>query len=140
MQRRSFPRRNNRPIRSLSLALLASLGISDSAYTQETHRHGETRANAEHELMVWDDGLSRWVSPEIFWQRFAAQRDSRWLGRRPDYPPYREARERDLLMIELPQGVCLMEFWHRRWRRAQDVRRWSAALNEYGGCPHVFDN
>jgi len=32
-----------------------------------------------------------------------------------------------------------MEFIHERWRRANDVRRWDDAFNDYAGCPHVFD-
>ncbi len=43
------------------------------------------------------------------------------------------------MIIEVESGPCLMEFFHTRWRRANDVRRWVAAFNEYGGCPDVFD-
>lgn len=31
-----------------------------------------------------------------------------------------------------------MEFFHNRWRRANDVRRWDPLFNEHGGCPDVF--
>ncbi|MDX1406343.1 MAG: hypothetical protein R3192_17540, partial [Woeseiaceae bacterium] len=60
-------------------------------------------------------------------------------GRRTDYPPYDQVDELDTMIIELESGPCLMEFFHTRWRRANDVRRWDAAFNEYGGCPNVFD-
>ena len=43
------------------------------------------------------------------------------------------------MMVELAQGPCLMEFFHSRWRRANDVRRWDESHNEFGGCPYVFD-
>ncbi len=103
------------------------------------HRNGETRKDATGKLQAWNDQGGQWLSAEAFWQAVAQQRGGLTWGRRATYPPYAEVNEQDLLLIELPSGVCLMEFWHSRWRRAQDVRRWSDAFNEYGGCPHVFD-
>lgn len=90
-------------------------------------------------LEVWDAAEGQWVEPETFWLNFATRRDSKFWGRTSVYPPYREVGERDTILIELDEGTCLMEFWHRRWRRAQDVRRWDPAFNSYGGCPHVFE-
>ena len=42
-------------------------------------------------------------------------------------------------MVEVKSGLCLMEFFHTRWRRANDVRRWDDRFNEYAGCAKVFD-
>ena len=33
----------------------------------------------------------------------------------------------------------LMYFFHRRWRRANDVWRWDPSFNRYSGCATVFD-
>ena len=52
---------------------------------------------------------------------------------------YEEVKEFDTLVIELEQGNCLMQFYHSRWRRANDVQRWNDIFNEYGGCPYVFE-
>ena len=109
-----------------------------SAMAQEI-KNGATRIDATHGLQAWEAQSGRWLTAENFWQSYAeSQGGLRW-GRRSDYPPYNAVAERDLMIIELDEGACLMEFWHRRWRRAQDVRRWSEAFNSYGGCPHVFD-
>jgi hypothetical protein len=32
-----------------------------------------------------------------------------------------------------------MQFFHQRWRRANDVQRWNDRFNDYAGCAHVFD-
>ena len=90
-------------------------------------------------FLAWSSHQQRWLPPEEFWADYVKSRGgSRWKTR-SSYPPYKQVSERDLMFIELPQGICLMEFWHQRWRRAQDVRRWSPKFNEYGGCPYVFD-
>ncbi len=86
---------------------------------------------------AWDANTRQWVSLERFWANYSDRRGLKW-GRSSDYPPYADVSEHDLLLLELDSGVCLMEFFHSRWRRAQDVRRWSDAFNEYGGCPDVF--
>ncbi|WP_315980401.1 hypothetical protein [Aliamphritea spongicola] len=52
--------------------------------------------------------------------------------------PYDDVRELDVFMVELDSGVCLMQFYHQRWRRANDVRRWSPEFNSLAGCPDVF--
>ena len=76
---------------------------------------------------------------ETFWDRDADRRGGLTWGRRTDYPPYNKVKELDTMIIEVESGPCLMEFFHTRWRRANDVRRWDVTFNEYGGCPDVFD-
>ncbi len=90
-------------------------------------------------IEVWDEAKQVWAAPEEFWLNFAAAGSGRFWGRSSDYPPYREVSEHDTLLVELEQGSCLMYFFHSRWRRAQDVRRWDPTFNEILGCPYVFD-
>ena len=109
------------------------------ALSQDASRDGAVRNTEGHSFEAWDAASEEWVDPETFWDRYAARRGGLTWGKRNDYPPYADVSELDTLVIELEQGPCLMEFFHRRWRRANDIRRWDDAFNAYGGCPHVFD-
>ena len=91
------------------------------------------------QTMAWDARANAWVTPEAFWVRYAEQSRGKYWGRTATYPPYGDVNEHDTLLIEVEEGACLMYFFHRRWRRAQDVRRWDPAFNQIAGCPHVFD-
>ena len=117
-------------------AILAIVFIS--AYAQAT-RNGDVQADSDGTWQAWDTRNKEWVSIETFWSNYAKRKGGLTYGPTDTYPPYSEVEEYDTLLIELPQGNCLMEFFHRRWRRANDVRRWDPAFNEYGGCPYVFD-
>lgn len=101
-------------------------------------RDGQMQLLEDGSLRAWDAGQGTWVEPLQFWLNFAERRGGLTWGRRADYPPYDDVDEYDLLLIELDSGPCLMEFFHRRWRRAQDVRRWDERFNGYGGCADVF--
>ena len=90
-------------------------------------------------VVVWSDAADQWLDIESFWLEFSASNDGKNWGLRSEYPEYSQLSERDVLLIELAQGRCLMYFWHGRWRRAQDVWRWDEAFNEQLGCPYVFD-
>lgn len=90
-------------------------------------------------IEAWDATTAEWVTPETFWLRYAERSDGKFWGRTSIYPRYADVSEYDTILIELDKGVCLMEFFHQRWRRAQDVRRWDSAFNRFGGCPYVFD-
>ncbi len=125
--------------RQLPLALLilaTMLTFSHSSLAQQP-TNGELRG-AEH-VEVWSKELNKWVSPIQFWRSFAALNGGLTWGERDTYPEYSLVKERDLLIIKLDSGSCLMEFFHRRWRRANDVRRWDTNFNEVAGCPRVFD-
>lgn len=76
---------------------------------------------------------------EAFWMDYADSRGGLTWGSSSEYPEYAKVKEGDTLLIQLDQGPCLMEFFHSRWRRANDVRRWNESVNDYGGCPFVFD-
>lgn len=102
-------------------------------------RSGEVRELDGGDFLAWSESDQRWLSPEAFWLAYAESHDGLTWGRGTEYPPYAEVNETDLFLVETPQGSCLMEFWHERWRRANDVRRWNPMFNDYGGCPYVFD-
>ena len=84
---------------------------------------------------AWQSG----VDTEVFWQQYIDAKGGLTWGRSSEYPEYEKVKEGDLFMVEVKQGPCLMEFFHNRWRRANDVRRWDDSVNQYGGCPNVFD-
>lgn len=76
---------------------------------------------------------------EAFWVAYAESKGGLTWARAAEYPEYNLVKEGDTFVVELKQGPCLMEFFHNRWRRANDVRRWDDSINDYGGCPYVFD-
>ena len=98
---------------------------------------GEVRGSQN--LEAFDAEQERWLPLEAFWRSYAARRGGLTWGEGSAYPPYGEVSKLDTFLVQVPQGKCLMEFFHQRWRRANDVRRWGEAHNAYGGCPHVFD-
>ena len=88
---------------------------------------------------AWSAPQGAWLEVETFWTDYADRASGKNWGRGSDYPPYRETNEHDTFLVEVGQGSCLMYFFHGRWRRAQDVRRWDPVHNELLGCPYVFD-
>ena len=76
---------------------------------------------------------------ETFWSEYARAKGGLTWGSGTQYPDYDKVNEGDTLLIQLDKGPCLMEFFHNRWRRANDVWRWDDTMNQYGGCPYVFD-
>ncbi|MFK7978052.1 MAG: hypothetical protein AB8C02_18110 [Halioglobus sp.] len=85
--------------------------------------------------VVWKQG----ANVEAFWMQYTDSRGGITWGESMEYPEYAKVKEGDTFLIQLDQGPCLMEFFHSRWRRANDVRRWDDSINAYGGCPHVFE-
>lgn len=102
-------------------------------------RDGEVRAAADGEFVAWDAERGEWLAPVAFWQSFAARGRGKAWPSGTDYPPYRSVSEHDTFLVQTEAGPCLMYFFHTRWRRANDVWRWDAAFNRYGGCPTVFE-
>jgi hypothetical protein len=115
----------------LLISLVLMLGCSIHVVAQE--------AGDVNNGKIWNADSRQWQGIEAFWLEYAQGRGGLTWGRSSEYPPYNEVKEFDTLMIELEQGPCLMEFFHQRWRRANDVRRWNDAVNDFGGCPYVFD-
>lgn len=126
-------------IRRTSILLTAALMASVAFGQADGRPDGAVRATSDGSFEAWDGGRLEWLSPESFWLRYAERRGGLTWGRRTEYPPYADVSELDTLIIELDSGPCLMEFFHTRWRRANDVRRWDDRFNEFGGCPYVFD-
>ncbi|WOT05821.1 hypothetical protein [Shewanella youngdeokensis] len=89
--------------------------------------------------MAWDESSQQWLTIENFWRQWANSRGGLTWPASETYPPYEQVKEQDTFLVQLDGGTCLMEFWHQRWRRANDVRRWDDAFNRYSACPKVFD-
>lgn len=128
-------------MKSLAITLFTLVALNLSA--QEDYSGATQVADGKINLYegtphAWDSEKKAWVTVEQFWLNYAARNGGLTWGRGADYPPYEQVNEYDTFMVELPSGPCLMEFFHSRWRRANDVRRWDEAFNQYGGCPKVF--
>ena len=105
----------------------------------QTLHEGQLKKNVNSETVVWNAIINSWMTPESFWEEYGNRKDGKHWGRSKDYPVYSQVNELDTIIIEVENGACLMEFWHARWRRANAVRRWDPAFDEYSGCPYVFD-
>lgn len=121
----------------LLCALLLAVSVTTFA-RQGTPRQGKVQIIDETPF-AWHQGSQQWLPIEEFWMLYADETGGLKWGQREDYPPYDEVSELDKMIIRGEKGNCLMEFFHERWRRANDVRRWDPKFNEYGGCPFVFD-
>lgn len=119
--------------------LVWSLVLMAGAAFAQPPRHGMVRVLTDATWQAWDDESAQWTGLERFWERYAERKGGLTWGRGGEYPDYPKVKEGDTFMAEVAQGPCLMEFFHNRWRRANDVRRWDDAFNEYAGCPYVFD-
>ncbi len=118
--------------------VLACIVSAPCLAQSQGNRDGQIR-QIKDSLTAWDDDKRQWVSIEQFWLAYAERRGGLSWGRGRDYPPYAQVNEFDTFLVETEHGPCLMEFFHSRWRRANDVRRWDERFNQYGGCPSVFD-
>jgi hypothetical protein len=105
----------------------------------EEHDNGFVNKDASGKFQVWNVDKGGWSSIELFWQGFAKTSQAKSWGSANTYPNYDEVSEFDTFQVELEEGTCLMQFYHYRWRRANDVQRWHDTFNEYSGCPYVFD-
>lgn len=115
--------------------LLISLAATSA---QAAPEDGQSRQQSG--LKVYSQAQQTWLTPEGFWRDYAkANPKGKYWGQSSSYPEYDQVGEHDTFMVKTPQGVCLMEFFHSRWRRANDVKRWNDDLNAYSGCPYVFN-
>ncbi|MEM6513911.1 MAG: hypothetical protein AAF660_12935 [Pseudomonadota bacterium] len=105
---------------------------ADGERDGEIHRHDDS-------FLAWDAVGGRWLEPRDFWLAFAARERGKNWGESDRLPPFAEVGEHDALLVKTADGECLMYFFHRRWRRANDVWRWHPAFNDYSGCATVFD-
>lgn len=120
----------------LSLAMVPLLvsGITLSAQAPE---HGSFNKNGSEQ--VWHNEQNKWLTPEQFWRDFTDNNGGLTWSQSREYPQYSQVKEHDTFLVELDSGICLMEFFHSRWRRANDVRRWDDKFNQYSGCAKVFE-
>lgn len=124
-------------IMKISIALF--LCFLMSTVHAEKHEHGYVNKVTQEKLQVWDASNNEWLSAEKFWQNFASSNKAKYWGETKTYPKYGDVSEFDTVLIQLHEGSCLMQFFHGRWRRANDVQRWDDSFNDYSGCPFVFD-
>ncbi len=118
--------------------VIAALLLSVSSLAVAAPGNGEVR-ESNGKMQMWEQSSNKWIGVEKFWQNFAKENGGLTWGVTDTWPAYDKVKEHDLVIIKVKQGNCLMEFFHSRWRRAQDVRRWDDKVNDYGGCPNVFD-
>ncbi|MFT4938652.1 MAG: hypothetical protein ACI88A_001681 [Paraglaciecola sp.] len=125
--------------------LLASIFIinmsaqAGATVSAQNLQDGQIITFSETTTRVWDAQVNTSLSIQQFWQAYALRSGGNYWGKRAEYPPYDKVNEHDTVLIEVDSDVCLMEFFHSRWRRANDVRRWDERYNEYSACPKVFD-
>jgi len=120
----------------LKLFLLSILLISSANAVD--YVNGEVKVIDENKL-AWDEKNKKFVTLKKFLENYMERNSNKVWKQSRNYPNYNDVKEYDLFMVEIDAGICLMEFYHERWRRANDVRRWDPAFNEFSGCAHVFD-
>jgi|GEM_PF-2082059 len=94
-----------------------------------------SESNSKNEAPLWKANSH----VENFWMQYVNSKGGLTWTRSEIFPEYSRVKEGDTFWVLMKQGPCLMEFFHGRWRRANDVRRWDTSINAYGGCPYVFD-
>lgn len=119
------------------LILILSLATF-SVVAAEPPRNGEIRHLDDGQAQAWIASQGQWGSVVEFWNAYAATNGGLTWGRGSEYPEYAKVKEHDTFMVEAEGGPCLMEFFHERWRRANDVRRWDTGFTDVEGCPNVF--
>lgn len=123
----------------MKISVLLFLYLLVISVQAQEHKNGFVSKSPEGKLLAWDVKKSEWSSIELFWKSFAKSNETKYWGQLNTYPNYGDVNEFDTVLIQLKEGTCLMQFFHSRWRRANDVQRWHDAFNEYSGCPYVFD-
>jgi hypothetical protein len=116
---------------------IAVLLLSSFSANAETPQDGSFKIDGS--AQVWSTEKSNWITPEQFWQNFTANNGGLTWQKSREYPPYDQVKEHDTFMVELDSGICLMEFFHSRWRRANDVQRWDDKFNSHSACENVFE-
>jgi hypothetical protein len=115
------------------------LFLATQAVQGQEFKHGLMGQNTEGKVQVWDQNKTKWTDVQSFWINFAKSNEAKFWGETDTYPNYDDVKEFDMVLIQLNDGVCLMQFFHSRWRRANDVQRWDDAFNDFSGCASVFD-
>ncbi|PKG57826.1 MULTISPECIES: hypothetical protein [unclassified Shewanella] len=122
----------------LSLVLILTSVDATAATPPAGEHHGQVDM-IDGQAMAWEQTSQQWLTIEVFWQNWVNTRGGLTWKSSEQYPTYEQVKEQDTFLVELNGGTCMMEFWHGRWRRANDVRRWDDAFNDYSACPRVLD-
>lgn len=120
------------------IATLFTAALVSTAPLAQADNHS-LRDNGDGTSSIFSKQQNRWMLVEDFWRQHAEQGKGKFWGQSRSYPNYDDVNEHDTLLIESEHGLCLMEFFHNRWRRANDVWRWNQQLTDYSSCPRVFD-
>lgn len=124
----------------ITLLCYALLTLTNAtAATPAVGTHNGQSVIQSGQAMAWEQSSQQWLTVEDFWQHWVDTRGGLTWESSENYPAYEQVKEQDTFLVELNGGTCMMEFWHGRWRRANDVRRWDDAFNDYSACPHVFE-
>ena len=123
-------------LKLFTFVLIVLTTVSHQTHAMENIRDGQVNKNKSE---AFDAQTKQWLSLSDFWRSYANRTGGLTYGVTKEYPPYNQTKEHDTLIIVTNKGECMMEFFHRRWRRANDVRRWDPAFNDFSGCPYVFD-
>ena len=106
----------------VGLFLISSIAIGDDRTAD-----GTVKTNALSEFSAWSKAKNQWISVDEFWALYAEKNaeksEHQHWGTGQEYPPYEKVKEYDTFLVQVPSGTCLMEFFHSRWHRANDVNR-----------------
>ncbi|MRX28062.1 hypothetical protein [Kangiella sp. HZ709] len=129
-----------RKLSILLFFLLTACGVSKTSDSNSTDQIYDGHIKSiDEQLKAWNSETKQWLAVEDFWLAYAERNGGLTWGKGKQYPTYEQVEEFDTFLVQVEQGNCLMEFFHSRWRRANDVRRWDDKHNEYDGCPYVFE-
>jgi len=119
--------------------VLSLLLVSTFSWSADEKANGFVKTNSLGELTAWSSVQARWVSLDDFWANYSRNNKNRHWGTSTKYPDYAEVQEFDTFLVQTSSGTCLMEFFHTRWRRSNDVNRWDEKFNDYSGCANAFE-
>jgi hypothetical protein len=121
------------------LATIITIAALSASFQTMAATNGEVRQSVEHGMQAWDGKGHQWLTLEGFWNNYAKSHKQKNWPASATYPKLEALSEGDTFLVQLKDSSCLMEFYHSRWRRANDVHRWDDAFNAYGACPFVFE-
>lgn len=122
----------------MKISLFLFLSLLILPIQAEEHKNGFVSQSSDGKLLAWNVNKNEWNTIELFWTNFVQSNEAKHWEQSSEYPNYGDVNEFDTFLVHLKQGTCLMQFFHSRWRRANDVQRWHDEFNAYSGCPYVF--
>ncbi len=119
----------------MKTSVILGLLVLTVSFNTLASEQGLAKSSLKATEVVWENGMNI----DTLWLSYAQSKGGLTWGKSTSYPEYSKVKEGDTILIQVNQGPCLMEFFHSRWRRANDVKRWDDSINEYGGCAYVFN-